>query len=51
MPMKSFLLDVSIASFVAGLVSLLVGYTSSAIVIYQAAIASGASPEQATSWL
>ncbi len=49
--MKSFLSDVSISSFVAGLVSLLVGYTSSAIIVYQAAIASGASPEQASSWL
>jgi len=49
--MKSFMTDLSISSLVAGLVSLLVGYASSAIIVYQAAIASGASPEEASSWL
>lgn len=49
--MKTFLSDLSFSSFVAGFISLLVGYTSSAVIVYQAAITSGAGPEEATSWL
>lgn len=49
--MKTFLSDLSFSSFVAGFISLLVGYTSSAVIVYQAAIISGAGPEEATSWL
>ena len=49
--MKTFLSDLSFSSFVAGFISLLVGYTSSAVIVYQAAIISGAGPVEATSWL
>lgn len=49
--MKTFLSDLSFSSIVAGFISLLVGYTSSAVIVYQAAIISGAGPEEATSWL
>ena len=36
---------------VAGFVAVLVGFTSSAVIVLQAAAAAGASPEQAGSWL
>lgn len=49
--MKNVLKDFSISAFVAGFVAVLVGYTSSAVIVYQAAIASGASPLEASSWL
>ena len=36
---------------VAGLVAVLVGYTSSAVLIFQAAATAGATPAQTGSWL
>lgn len=35
----------------AGFIAVLVGYTSSAVIIFQAAAAAGATPEQISSWL
>ena len=35
----------------AGLIAVLVGYTSSAAIIFQAATAAGATPAQTSSWL
>jgi len=35
----------------AGFIAVLVGYTSSAVIIFQAAAAAGASPDQISSWL
>ena len=49
--MKTFFQDLSFSSATAGLVSVLVGYSSSAIIVYQAAISSGATPAEASSWL
>jgi benzoate membrane transport protein len=49
--MKKFLQDFSISSVMAGIIAVLVGYTSSAVIVFQAAIASGASPDQASAWL
>lgn len=37
--------------FAAGLVAVIVGYTSSAAIIFQAASAAGASPAEISSWL
>jgi benzoate membrane transport protein len=49
--MKKFFNDLSLSSFVAGLVSLLVGFSSSAVIVYQAATKAGASDLVASSWL
>ncbi len=49
--MKTYFQDLSFSSATAGLVSVLVGYSSSAIIVYQAAISSGATPAEASSWL
>jgi benzoate membrane transport protein len=43
--------DFSLSAFVAGLIIVLVGFTSSAVLVYQAAITFGLGPEQASSWL
>ncbi|HGM5489217.1 TPA: benzoate/H(+) symporter BenE family transporter [Serratia fonticola] len=43
--------DVSFSAIVAGFVAVLVGYTSSAAIIFQAAAAAGASPLQIGGWL
>ena len=43
--------DASISAFVAGLVIVLVGMTSSAVLVYQAALVVGATPQEAGSWL
>ena len=40
-----------LSRFSAGLVSVLVGYTSSAVIIFQAATTTGASPDEISSWL
>ncbi|ANF56705.1 benzoate/H(+) symporter BenE family transporter [Halotalea alkalilenta] len=45
------LADLSLSAMIAGLVAVLVGYTSSAAIILQAAAALGATPAQAQSWL
>lgn len=43
--------DFSISATIAGLIVVLVGMTSSAVIVFQAATAFGASPAQASSWL
>ena len=43
--------DVSVSSVVAGFVAVLVGYTSSVAIVFQAAQALGASPAQTASWM
>ncbi len=49
--MMSFWRDVSLSSLVAGFVAVLVGFTSSAAIVFSAAQALGASPEQMVSWM
>src|SRR6478672_5512706 len=49
--MKKYLNDSTFTTTAAGLVSVLVGFTSSAIIVYQAAITAGATPQEASSWL
>jgi benzoate membrane transport protein len=49
--MRAFLKDVSPSTVVAGFVAVLVGYTSSVAIIFQATVALGASPAQTASWL
>jgi benzoate membrane transport protein len=51
LPVKIWLQDFSLSAFVAGLLITLVGVTSSAILVFQAALAAGASPAEAASWL
>ncbi|MBA3486525.1 MAG: benzoate/H(+) symporter BenE family transporter, partial [Lysobacter sp.] len=43
--------DLSASAINAGFVTVLVGYTSSAVIIFQAAAALGASPQQIGSWI
>lgn len=43
--------DLSLSSVTAGFVAVLVGFTSSAVIVFQAAAAAGASPTQVSSWL
>ena len=43
--------DVSVSAVVAGFVAVLVGYTSSVAIVFQAAQALGASPAQTASWM
>ncbi len=49
--MKSFLRDVSLPAASAGFVAVLVGFTSSVAVVFQAAQALGATPAQLVSWI
>lgn len=49
--MKNTLNDFSLSTMVAGFISVLVGYTSSAVIVFQAATAAGASASQAGAWL
>jgi len=51
MPSPSFWRTLSASHLTAGFVAVLVGYTSSAVIIFQAAAAAGASPEQIGGWL
>ncbi len=46
-----FFQDLSLSTFTAGFVAVLVGFTSSIAVVFQAAQAFGASPEVITSWV
>ena len=48
---RSFWRDLSLPAVVAGFVAVLVGYTSSVVIIFQAAAAFGATPAQTTSWI
>lgn len=43
--------DMSLPAAVAGFVAVLVGFTSSAVIVFAAARAAGATPEQAGSWM
>ncbi len=46
-----FLKDLSPSALTAGFVAVLVGFTSSVAIVFQAALAFGATPEQITSWM
>jgi benzoate membrane transport protein len=48
---RSFWRDLSLPAVVAGFVAVLVGYTSSVVIIFQAAAALGATPAVTASWL
>ncbi len=43
--------DISLSAVVAGFVAVLVGFTSSVVIVFQAAAALGATPEQTASWI
>jgi benzoate membrane transport protein len=43
--------DLSLSAVVAGFVAVLVGYTSSVVIVFQAAAAFGATPAQTVSWI
>ena len=43
--------DLSLSAVVAGFIAVLVGFTSSVAIVFQAALALGATPAQTTSWL
>ena len=43
--------DVSFSAVVAGFIAVLVGFTSSVAIVFQAAQGLGATPEQTTSWI
>ena len=43
--------DLSLSTVVAGFVAVLVGFTSSVVIVFQAAAALGATPGQITSWV
>lgn len=47
----SFVKDLSISAINAGFVTVLVGFTSSAVIVFQGAQALGATPEQIGSWM
>jgi benzoate membrane transport protein len=47
----SLLRDVSLPAVTAGFVAVLVGFTSSVAIVFQAATALGATPEQISSWM
>ncbi|XZG70267.1 benzoate/H(+) symporter BenE family transporter [Chitinibacteraceae bacterium HSL-7] len=49
--LMSFVRDLSFSAAVAGLVTVLVGYTSTAVIVLAAASALGASAEQSASWM
>jgi benzoate membrane transport protein len=46
-----FFKDLSLSAFTAGFVAVLVGFTSSVAIVFQAALAFKATPEQLTSWM
>ncbi|TWG40685.1 benzoate membrane transport protein [Acidovorax delafieldii] len=46
-----FFKDLSLSTSVAGFVAVLVGFTSSVAIVFQAALAFGATPAQITSWM
>ncbi len=47
----SLIRDVSLSAVVAGFVTVLVGFTSSAVIVFQAAEAAGAGPREVGSWM
>jgi len=48
---RSVLADLSVSAVVAGFVTVLVGFTSSAVIVFQAAQALGAGPREIGSWM
>lgn len=46
-----FFRDISLSAVVAGFVTVLVGFASSAVIVFQAAQALGASPDEISSWI
>ncbi len=48
---RRFLSDFSLSAVVAGFVTVLVGFTSSAVIVFQAAQALGAGPAEIASWM
>lgn len=48
---SSVLKDVSLSAVIAGFVTVLVGFTSSAVIVFQAAQSLGASPAEIASWM
>ncbi|MFO0272625.1 MAG: benzoate/H(+) symporter BenE family transporter [Betaproteobacteria bacterium] len=50
-PSSAVLQHFSVSAIVAGFVAVLVGFTSSAVIVFEAARAAGASPAQTASWL
>jgi benzoate membrane transport protein len=49
--MQKFLRDLSLSAASAGFVAVLVGFTSSVAIVFQAATSLGATPEQTSSWM
>src|SRR5215510_4199008 len=49
--MRARLSDLTVSSFTAGFVAVLVGFTSSVAIVFQAATALGATPDQISSWM
>jgi benzoate membrane transport protein len=47
----SFFKDINAAAFTAGFVAVLVGFTSSVAIVFQAALGFGATPAQVASWM
>jgi len=47
----AFIKDISVSAIVAGFVTVLVGFTSSAVIVIQAAQSLGASPKEVGSWM
>jgi benzoate membrane transport protein len=50
-PAMRFFKDISLSAAIAGFVAVLVGFTSSVAIVFQAAQAFGATPAQITSWI
>ena len=51
MPRMHFFKDVTLGAFTAGFVAVLVGFTSSVAIVFQAALAFNATPELISSWM
>jgi benzoate membrane transport protein len=49
--MRGFCSDLSLSAVIAGFVAVLVGFTSSVVIVFAAAQALGATPAQITSWI
>jgi len=50
-PRRSLLRDASLSAIAAGFVTVLVGFTSSVVIVFQAAQSLGATPAQTSSWM
>jgi benzoate membrane transport protein len=51
MKISSFFNDISLSAISAGFIAVLVGYASALAIVYQGAIASGATPQMIESWI